>query len=146
MKSVIFIHASLFLLGSVLGLFVQYESAVDASFGDSVVEFPLGIAMAALMVGTTSLVRRTHPLANVFWFYYLCAIFFLGIALGMTGQYLFKGADWQSPLRLLSSCLGYLVGLAGLAKLHRVRHGRDIWDTAKPDVEAKNLSEDVKSE
>ncbi|WP_092286789.1 hypothetical protein [Halopseudomonas sabulinigri] len=133
MKSVIFIHASLFLLGSVMGFFMQYESSAGRGFWDSVAAFPLGVATVVLVGGGASLASRHHLLASTFWLYYLCAVLFFGIALGMTGQYLFKGADWQTPLWVFSSCLGCLVGHAGVARIHRVRHGRDIWDTPKPE-------------
>lgn len=123
MKTVVFIHIALIALGGMLGFFAK---VVEPISGDhiwvSFAALPATAVLAVLVLGLASFAVGNSRVRSAFWFTYLCAVFGVSLGVGLAGQSIVYGLEWQTPISVIFGGAGYLIGLVGVARVYRWRY------------------------
>ena len=127
MKSAIFIHIALVVLGVALGVFAENKELVLGEHPLSLLTaLPLAAVFVVSILGSASLITRHVWISYVFWFIYLCSIFTISFGAGHAGRSVALGLGDQTSISIIAGGFGFLVGLLVVAKIYKWRHGETL--------------------
>lgn len=125
MKTLLWIHLLLILIGVVLGFFGQLEEATaDSENWWELVIVPIGVALqVAVLFFFLVLLSRSSHISSFFWLYYLMAVFAAAVGIGLIAQAIYFKIWDPNYFVIFPSSLGALAGLRAtyLFKLWRHR-------------------------